>query len=797
MGGKPAAHPTSQVAVRMVTFRFDHPHHPAKELMLTPDFRSVFRRPRLRRGVVLGVLLALLLPALNSHADPRNSMQERLRQIADRASPRTNRFLNTRRAEQLSSEYKKITDPLERFRTFHRSADELVKSGNSEKGIRRIRSLLDALLAAEHPPYEVERELRYSLAIAYLRLGEQENCVLHHGIDSCLFPIRGNGVHVSPEGSRNALEQLEWLLTRDPDNFALRWLINLAAMTIGEHPDAVPEAWRIDLARFDSAVEIERFIDVSSPAGLDTIGLAGGACMDDFDGDGRLDIVASSWGLTDQVRFFHNRGDGTFEDRTVAAGLTGIVSGLNTIHADVDGDGDLDLLILRGAWLGVGGHHPNSLLRNDGKGHFTDVTAQAGLLTEHPTQTAAFADFDRDGDLDLFVGNESARTELHPCELFENQGDGTFREIAKSVGLAHLGYVKGATWGDFDNDGRPDLYLSTMASANALYRNLGPDPETGQWQFVDVTEKAGVGEPNLSFATWFWDYDNDGHLDLLACSYGSFEESMLEVVARDYLGLPHTDECFRLYRNRGDGTFIDATEEAGLKRAVMAMGANFGDIDGDGYLDAYFGTGQPDLGTLIPNRMFRNDGGKRFQEVTTAGGFGHLQKGHGIAFGDLDQDGDQDIFAVMGGAYEGDTYANVLFQNPGNAHRFVTLRLVGTDSNADAIGARVRIVVSTEAGERSISRVVSTGGSFGSSSLQLEVGLGRATAIDRVEVNWPVGREQTFTGLELDQIYRLVEGTENAIQLTRTPFSLGAKNGEGRGGHKPGKHGEHGEPPGH
>ncbi|HIN80882.1 MAG TPA: VCBS repeat-containing protein, partial [Planctomycetes bacterium] len=207
---------------------------------------------------------------------------------------------------------------------------------------------------------------------------------------------------------------------------------------------------------------------------------------------------------------------------------------------------------LRGAWLGDAGHHPNTLLRNDGA-TFTDVTESSGILSFPPTQTADWGDYDRDGDLDLFVGNESAGSEVHPCELFENQGDGTFVEVADKVGLQHIAYVKGVAWGDIDNDGDLDLYLSTMGSSNALYENLGPASEGEKPRFRDITEGAEVGAPQLSFPTWFWDYDHDGRLDILAGSYGSFEESMLEGVVADYLGQPTADEGIRLYKNLGGG----------------------------------------------------------------------------------------------------------------------------------------------------------------------------------------------------------------------------------------------------
>jgi hypothetical protein len=186
--------------------------------------------------------------------------------------------------------------------------------------------------------------------------------------------------------------------------------------------------------------------------------------------------------------------------------------------------------------------------------------------------------------------------------------------------------------------------------------------------------------------------------------------------------------------------------------------------------------------------MFRNDGGKRFQDVTTAGGFGHLQKGHGIAFGDVDNDGQQDVYAVMGGAYPGDAYQNALFVNPGNQNAWVTLVLEGVASNRGAVGALVQVVATGPDGERSIWRTVGTGGSFGSSSLQLEIGLGSSTAIDRVEVHWPntESTREVFRGLEPRAFYRLREGAKAPQRLERQRFPLGAKKEvEERPDHEP------------
>jgi hypothetical protein len=286
---------------------------------------------------------------------------------------------------------------------------------------------------------------------------------------------------------------------------------------------------------------------------------------------------------------------------------------------------------------------------------------------------------------------------------------------------------------------------------------------------------AGVAEPLHSFATWFWDYDNDGRLDIFV---GAWDESRIDVVAANYLGRPWPDGVPRLYRNSGDGTFRDVTTEARLDRVLLAMGANYGDLDNDGYLDLYVGTGGPDLTTLMPNRMFRNSGTGRFQDVTTAGGFGHLQKGHGVSFADLDNDGDQDVHAVMGGWYSGDTYQNVLFENPGHGHHWIGVELEGTRSNRMGIGARLRVRTRTPEGVRDIHMVVSTGGSFGGSPARQMIGLGRALAIESLEITWPAtGRTDRFDDIGMDQFVRIREGETDVQPLERRAFSLGSPSG--------------------
>ncbi|MEM8932533.1 MAG: VCBS repeat-containing protein, partial [Acidobacteriota bacterium] len=501
--------------------------------------------------------------------------------------------------------------------------------------------------------------------------------------------------------------------------------------------------------------------------------------FDDLDGDGRLDLLLSSWGPADPLIFLHNNGDGSFEDRTATSGLAGLPGGLNLNHADIDNDGDLDVLVMRGAWLGTFGRQPPSLLSNRGDGTFDDVTESAGLLSFAPSQAAAWADIDLDGDLDLFVGNESSRRLNRRSELYLNRGDGTFEEVATRLGLTVDAFVKGCVWGDIDNDGRPDLYVSTMGSRNLLFRNVPSDASTGEGaglRFEEIGESAGVTEPLNGFPVWFWDMDNDGWLDLFAASYGtSFLAPITEQVAADYLSFDDTSQP-RLYRNQGDGTFRDITDVSGLSRALMAMGANFGDIDNDGYPDAYIGTGAPNFGALAPNRLFLNvpagDGSsRRFADVTTAAAVGHIQKGHGVAFGDWDGDGDQDVYAVMGGAFSGDTFPNALFENPTQQttpRRWLTLRLEGTQANRFGVGARLRVAVDTADGPKTFHARVGTGGSFGSSSLQQEIGLGEAQRLLAIEVDWPSAtgtqRFASFPDDGLDRIYQLREGEPTVVE---------------------------------
>jgi hypothetical protein len=659
-------------------------------------------------------------------------------------------------------------------------AKELLYAGRYEASVALVDQLLKETASLGPLGRQfAEIELLLLQATTLMRWGEEQNCVIGHNRDSCLLPIKGQGVHTKREGSTRAVAVLERVLKVDPGNLRARWLINLAHMTLGSYPDGLDSRVLIPPAAFTAAYPMPAFENVAGSVGLDIYGVSGGAVMEDLDKDGRLDVMVTAIGFGDPTRVFRNDGSGRFAETTATSGLTGITGGLNMVTADYDNDGLLDVLVLRGAWMGAAGQFPLSLLRNRGGLRFEDVTKAAGLLRLKPSQTATWLDIDGDGFLDLFVGNESTGAAVNPCELYRNNGNGTFTDISKASGVDLVAFVKGVVSGDYDNDGDPDIFVSVAQADNRLLRNDGPRPRgSGGWAFTDVAAQAGVTAPKDSFPAMFFDYDNDGWLDLYVASYwGTVED-----VAADYLHLDPKSGRGILYRNRGDGTFADVTREAGLYTVMQVMGLNYGDFDNDGWLDFYAGTGNPSFETLEPNRMFRNDGGRRFQEVTTAANVGHLQKGHAIAVGDVDNDGDLDIFEEMGGAYQADRAYSVLYQNPhavaGKAN-WVSLELEGTTANRAAIGARVTVRLATPSGSRRIDRVVSSGGSFGASTLRVFVGLGDATAITAVDVTWPVKRPgaaaspvQHFTSITPGRHYLLKQGAAAPETLTRPPAPL-------------------------
>jgi len=692
----------------------------------------------------------------------------------------------------------------------------LRRDGGAAEALELLDSATKALGSETFPdpessPPGLRRSLLVARALAHLQLAEDENCVAHHGAASCVVPFAPEAIHLRPDHTRAASGLLLAYLEEHPGDPQARWLLNLTSRVAGDPPEAVPAAHRLPPNAFASATPFRRFVDRAPELGTDIVDLAGGAVMEDLDGDGLLDLVTSSADPCASLRAFRNDGRGGFDEVTRAWGLAGQLGGLNLVHADYDNDGHPDLLVLRGGWLADDGRIRNSLLRNrlhEPVGGFEDVTRAAGLAEPaYPTQAGAWADFDGDGDLDLYLANE-VRGQLpwpsslyripgsfdlspllegdswqspltffrymgddpdlaYPSQLFRNEGDGTFTDVAEAAGVTNRRFAKGATWGDYDDDGDPDLFVSNLG-ANRFYRN------DGDGTFTDVAAEVGISEPSrLAFACWFFDFDNDGDLDLFVADHSS----PIPMVSASYFGPTLPMSYSVLYRNDG-GRFTDVSAQVGLLRPLLPMGANFGDLDNDGFPDVLLGTGSPDIDALMPDVALWNRDGRRFEDVTFSGGFGHLQKGHGFAFGDVDNDGDQDVLHQIGGAFPSDAFANALYENPGGPEHWVTLRLRGARANASGVGARIAVEVEKPGGDRrTIHQLVGTGGSFGSSSLQQEIGLGAGERIVHLTVRWPgSGTVQVVKDLAVDRVYRIEElhpGSSGVEEVTVPRIRLG------------------------
>jgi len=728
----------------------------------------------MRAGIIRVIILMLVVCFLTScHRSSHEEMIGILKDIYKRDYNPLNTFSPEAEMASVDSQLSKNGNG-QNMKLLSIKGIVALKIGHEQEAISAYESMLKNASPSER------QNILPDLAISYMRLGERTNCMLNHTGSSCIFPIKGDGIHKLQTGSKKAIETYQEILKNNPNDLGSRWLLNIAYMTLGGYPQNVPSQLLIPGLDADTAYKVKPFKDVAAGLGLNINGQAGGVIVDDFNNDGYLDIVTSGWGDGDAMHYFQNNKDGTFSDLTEQSGLAGITGGLNIQQTDYNNDGNIDIFVSRGAWHTNGfGNQPSSLLRNNGDGTFTDVTTVSGLLFFEPTQAAVWADFNNDGWLDLFVGAESPPNMMdkggaHPCALYINNHDGTFTNVAAKAHCDITAFVKGATAADYNNDGWPDIFISTMYGKKYLLKNKGKPGAIPD--FEDVTAKAGVDNKENTFTTWFYDYNNDGWPDILVADY-NYQKNLAYYSAAAALGkpVPNAGNVF-LYRNNRDGTFTDVTKEVGLDKIVFAMGANFGDIDNDGYPDMYFGTGNPDFKSLVPNKLFKNIDGKKFVDVTTSSRIGNLQKGHGVAFADFRNVGIQDIYEVIGGAFKGDSYTSSLYMNPGQSNNnWISLKLQGVKANRAAIGSRIKVTFTENGTQRSVYRDVNSGGSFGASPLQQEIGIGQAKSIDEIEIKWAGSQTvQRFKDIVPNQFLHITEGNDHAevIHLKKLTYKL-------------------------
>ncbi len=597
-------------------------------------------------------------------------------------------------------------------------------------------------------------EAMLQLGLAEFRLGEAdkaaerfENIIQNYRRHSGAYYYLGvyHLRHGDPEKAVENFKESLRLKPRDPETL---WNLWTAYAQLGGYPENLPEEFKIVGGNSDSRLLTDNrqlttdnyFTNIAPDLKMDKIDGGRGSAWGDYDNDGDLDIVAV--GTYQPHVLYRNNGDGTFTDVAAQAGIADPRGGWGSLFADYDNDGYPDLYITRGGWSGAA---ENTLYHNNGDGTFTDVTHTAGVADPQSSFCAAWADYDNDGYIDLYIAN-GVIGDGAANVLYRNNGDGTFANTAEIAGVANTGNSLGTAWGDYDKDGYIDLHVVNYGQSNVLYRN------NGNGTFTDVTAASGM---NLSvtdaFVTFFLDVDNDADLDIFISNSGSFQA----FIAGQITGTAtHDSDRQVLYRNNGDGTFTDVTKESGLYHAYGAMGANFGDINSDGYVDIYLATGAPQMGRLERDALFQNNGNGTFTDATVALGLGNIGKGHGVTFGDADADGDVDIYVPVGGAFIGDQWRNLFYQNTGTGNNWITLKLVGVKSNRDGIGAKVTLSV----GDRTIYREVSGGSGFGSTnSLPLEIGLGKHTKVDTLAIAWPSGQVDTHRDLSVNQKLILTE----------------------------------------
>jgi tetratricopeptide (TPR) repeat protein len=588
---------------------------------------------------------------------------------------------------------------------------------------------------------------RLELGKTYIKLGRYSDATVELATAAETPAFRGQALLYSAvanfraanfhEAANNAVASLK----AEPNNNQARFWLWLAAQRLGGYPADAPEETRMEVraGRFPATVQFE---DVAQQIGLDKTSGGRGSAVLDIDQDGYLDVIISSGNAGCSV--YRNNGDGTFTDSTVGSGFEDCVNTFAVIVGDYNNDGWDDVYVTRlGFYAGE-----SVLYRNNGDGTFTDVTKEAGVQAWGPVFTAEWVDYDCDGHLDLFVPANQGHLfdRKTPNRLFHNNGDGTFTEVSKEAGIESHYPSIGCAWGDYDNDGYPDLFVSSGFGRPQLFHN------NGDGTFTDVSNRAGVDEVCLGSVSFWCDYDDDGWLDLVQLIWSPGRDVLHTIIHGHG---PARGNPLRIYHNNRDGTFTLKSRELGIDECWGTMSGNAGDFNNDGYIDLLLGNGGPPMDQTEPSAIFESDGRGRFNNVTFAAGLPFTGKGHGANLADLAGDGRLCLIVATGGSYPADLLTTSVFRPktlPGN---YLNIRLTGTRSNRSAIGARLKL----NAGGRSQHRLVSGGSGFGCLPLEQHFGLGITTVVDSVEIRWPSGTMQIIADLPINNTIRITEGS--------------------------------------
>ena len=481
----------------------------------------------------------------------------------------------------------------------------------------------------------------------------------------------------------------------------------------------------------------------------------GGAAFLDYDQDGYIDLYVTSgtWieGFCKEEKpekmphnhLYRNKGDGTFEDVTDKAGVGGHCYSMGVTVGDYNNDGYSDLYLSN--------YGPNVLFKNNGNGTFSDVTKKANIAGGKECSVGAvWFDYDNDGKLDLYVGNylnfdpqykyfyapdgfpSPLAYDPQPDVLYHNNGDGTFEDVTKAMGINDRdGRAMGVGAVDYDDDGFMDIYVANDHSMNYLWHNNGGKG------FTDVGIPSGTafgqsGESAISMAVDFADYNGDGLMDIFVSD----------------------DKYCRLYENLGNGIFADKSYSSGIAMPAgqyVGWSSSFIDYNNDGAVDIYKTNGALKHLYGQEDQLFENIGDGKFKDVSTESGKYFLEElvGRGACFGDYDNDGDIDGYIV-----NLNDYGVFLRNNKGNRNNWVLLKLVGTTSNRDGIGARVKL---TSGGKVQTDQKRSTSGYLSQNDPRMHFGLAKNTLIDKIEIKWPSGKLQILENIKVNQILTVKE----------------------------------------
>ena len=486
-------------------------------------------------------------------------------------------------------------------------------------------------------------------------------------------------------------------------------LTNVQLVHSGEYQIQASNTWGTVLSQMAHLEVDSTFSQVTLGQIATDGGDSTGVSWSDYDGDGYLDLFVSNFG-TPRNFLYRNNGDETFTRVESAPLTTDIMNAEGCVWADFDNDGDLDLFVS----VGLGAN--DVLYRNDGSGVFTRLTNTPPVQSGGNSRGCAWADYDQDGWVDLFVANEKLQKNF----LFHNNGSNGFTRILTGAIAMDVGNSYGCCWGDYDNDGYPDLFVAYNGGRSYLYHNRG------NGTFLKVTN--GVIVTNIAnSASGAWgDYDNDGYLDLFVANLGQ----------KNFL-----------YHNNGDGTFSSITNSGIGQEASYSWGGAWEDYDNDGYLDLFVANGQPN-GTGVKDYLFRNAGDGTFIKVTRGSLVSDSAAGDGCAWGDYNNDGFVDLFVSNINGQN-----NFLYRNNGNSNHWLTVRCDGRVSNRAAIGARLELTAEINGKSVRQIREISGGSGYGSQNdLRAHFGVGQATNVSSLRIRWPSGMVQDFVNLGVDQL---------------------------------------------